>query len=205
MVRTVAKSPSEARYVPRLVKSRGANALQRETPWLPFRAIEYLESIATGAVVFEFGAGGSTAWFSRRAARVVSVEHDASWYEALCLVLADRPNVELLFAEVELTGASGYVAAIDRFPDEHFDIVLIDGRRRLDCLSRAVAKVRPGGRLILDDSEREKYAHAGSLLVGWPRQDFSGLVPCKDRAGQTSVFTRPPRPARIQGSGGDRR
>ena len=148
MVRTVAKSPSEARYVPRLVKSRGANALQRETPWLPFRAIEYLESIATGAVVFEFGAGGSTAWFSRRAARVVSVEHDASLVRGA--VLGARRSAQrraaLRRGRASRGQAGTWRRSIGSLTSTSTSCSLTVVAGSIVC-SRAVAKVRPGGRL----------------------------------------------------------
>ena len=52
-------------------------------PWLPFSAIEKLESHLTASSrVFVYGAGGSTIFFSSRVAELVSVEHDRNWYVA---------------------------------------------------------------------------------------------------------------------------
>ena len=50
-----------------------------------------------------------------------------------------------------------YAAAINAF-DDPFDIVLVDGRCRAQCLANAGAQVAPGGLLILDNSEREAYS-----------------------------------------------
>lgn len=198
---TLARAPGEVRFVSRLVRSRGANALERGVPWLPYRTIEALEPLARNARVFEYGGGGSTVWFAERAAQVVTVEHDRAWLEALRTALSESANVELLQADVDDDGPTGYVSAIDRFDDEQFDIVLVDGRRRMACLQRARARVRPGGVLVLDDSDREEYGSAPERLPGWERRDFAGLVPCKDRAGHTSVFRRPLAAGDAQGHG----
>ncbi len=50
-----------------------------------------------------------------------------------------------------------YVRSIDRFIDKSLDLVIIDGRARLSCITHALKKIRPGGYLMLDDSERERY------------------------------------------------
>ena len=58
-----------------------------------------------------------------------------------------------------------YVRAIDDYPDGHFHFVSVDGRARVACLERALAKVAPGGLLILDNSQRERYQPALSRLT----------------------------------------
>lgn len=47
-------------------------------------AIEYLSSIAKpNWSVFEYGGGGSTAWYRSRCATVVTVEHDSNWFDQI--------------------------------------------------------------------------------------------------------------------------
>jgi predicted O-methyltransferase YrrM len=50
-----------------------------------------------------------------------------------------------------------YASQIDKFSDYHFDVVIVDGHVRVDCLAHAVKKVKPGGILILDNSELPEY------------------------------------------------
>jgi hypothetical protein len=83
------------------------------------------------------------------------------------------------------------VSAIDDHDDECFDVVVVDGRERMDCVRCAMRKVSPGGVLVLDDSDRPKYGVARTILAGWSSRDYVGLVPCKDRPGTTTIFTRP--------------
>jgi len=48
-----------------------------------------------------------------------------------------------------------YVEAID---DHTFDLVLVDGRVRTECMQHAIPKIRPGGYLMLDNSNNADVA-----------------------------------------------
>jgi predicted O-methyltransferase YrrM len=154
------------------------------------------EEVSPESRIFEYGGGGSTAWFADRAGQVVTVEHDGAWHKALVGALAPFDNVDVIWA-AELTD---YVATIDRCGDEPFDVVVVDGRERVACIERAMPRVKPGGLLILDDSARPKYARASSLLEGWSRRDYFGLVPCKDQPGDTTIWRRPSSVAEDKGA-----
>jgi hypothetical protein len=72
-----------------------------------------------------------------------------------------------------------YVTAIDTYPSESFDIVLVDGRARTSCVSGAWPKVKRGGFLILDNSERVRYKgiHDMMAMMNWKKVDFFGPGP----------------------------
>jgi hypothetical protein len=55
----------------------------------------------------------------------------------------------------------------------------------------AIRKVRPGGRLLLDDSQRERYRPLLDALRGWRRVDSRGLKPREITVMQTTIWTRP--------------
>ena len=165
--------------------------MQLRLPWLPYSVIEALAPRARAASVFEYGGGGSTLWLGALAARVTTVEHDQEWYEALTRATSDLANAAVLWRSLDLSDGEAYVSAIEEYDDECFDIVIVDGRRRVECVRRAMSKVRPGGVLVLDDSDRPKYGAARTVLAGWSPRDHFGLVPCKDRPGTTTIFTRP--------------
>jgi hypothetical protein len=84
-----------------------------------------------------------------------------------------------------------YCQAIDRYPADAFDLVVVDGRARPSCVFHARSRVRPGGYLMVDDAERPEYAEGLQLLEGWPRTDFSGPVPFNMWFGSTACFARP--------------
>lgn len=152
------------------------DGLQRlDVPWWTFdsadRVADWLRD-HPGARVFEWGSGASTLWLAARAGEVHSVEHHAGWAE----VLAPRlpANVSLRVVEPVTTatpavpsakpGHSGldfadYVAAIDDVPGD-FDVVVIDGRAREACLSRAVERLAPGGIIVFDNVDRRRYVDA---------------------------------------------
>lgn len=187
----VLKEPREAANVVRLVRTKGRSTLDVRTPWLPFAVIDLLEErVDRTSHVFEYGGGGSTAWFADRVGEVVTIEQDDEWYKALAASMKDLDHVNIIPASPN-NGFRDYVAAIDNYADGTFDVVLVDGRERVACVERAAPKVKPGGLLILDDSDRDKYIGAFAHLGQWSRQDHFGLVPCKDVPGHTAIWTRP--------------
>lgn len=82
-----------------------------------------------------------------------------------------------------------YVSQIDAFADASFDVVLIDGRARPACICHSVAKVKPGGMLILDNSDRAYYlAQTRPWLQDYTGLTFSGAVPHDPVFAQTTIF-----------------
>lgn len=183
-------------------------------PWLPFLATEYIRSLKPGSV-FEWGSGGSTLFFiSLGVSGLVSVEHDPAWFEAIRQELARR---NLRPGEYHLvpyeTGEIGpdkaepehyksgstelgpvnfkrYASFIDSY--EPFDLVLVDGMARAACLKHAVGKVKPGGWLVLDNSDRGYYLEkTGPLFEGWERITFYGYGPILAYMWQTTFLRKP--------------
>jgi tRNA A58 N-methylase Trm61 len=150
-------------------------------PWFVHEAILKLEEmIEPGFTVFEWGSGSSTLWFDDiMAASVISVEHDSEWhartrqelerYDISCvqlLLIFMQPNPSDIYDD------NYYSKYILSCPDEHFDLISVDGRNRAHCLSNAIPKLKPGGILVLDNSERKQYQWAIDLLEGWQRWDY---------------------------------
>jgi hypothetical protein len=187
--RLLAREPALGRELPRLLATGGRSTLRLELPWLPFRLIDELaERVGTGSRVFEYGGGGSTLWFLAQGAEVVTVEHHPGWADELGRrVGSDRWTLLQRSAD---DGYADYVRAIEDYPDDSFDVVVVDGRERARCLTAALPKVRPGGLLVVDDADRERY-HAAMDATGWPRRDVVGFAPAKPSLAFTAVLTRP--------------
>lgn len=161
-----------------------------ELPWLPFRVIDRLDRhLQPSSRVFEFGGGGSTLWFGKRVDTVVTVEHDPDWFPLLEAAVGHRPGCTLIRG-TPADDYADYVAAIRDFPDASFDAVVVDGRKRVRCVQQSIPKVKPGGLLVLDDTQRPRYAPAFTL-VPWPRSTYRGLTPTKNLPGVTTVWERP--------------
>lgn len=198
---------SYVRYWPKWVLSNRfkRDLLAQGEPWIPFSALEFLEKILRKEDrVFEFGSGGSTVFLSKRAGELTSVEHDREWYAKVesrinqlgiknCRLLcvepepargpgADPDDPEACASHSEAyKGVSfkSYSRAIDSYPNDYFDLVLVDGRVRPSCVERSAEKVRPGGYLMLDDAERRYYLPAQQLMthLGWEKTGFFGPKP----------------------------
>jgi hypothetical protein len=183
--------PRQVQYLRKWVRVLRKPTLDSRMPWLPFRVIDLLQHHLTPhSRVFEFGGGGSTLWFAHRVGTVVTVEHDEAWFQMLQASVRDSPGCRVIHHGPEDDYAD-YVESIGSFPDGHFDVVVVDGRQRVRCVEAAMPKVRPGGLLILDDSNRAKYTTAFDIAREWPHQTLSGLTPAKAIAGVTTVWRRP--------------
>lgn len=179
-------------------------------PWLNLEATEWLEQTLQPTMrVFEWGAGGSTLFFAERCGQVVSVETDAAWHAVVRerLTAEQAARVTLIFSppqpavdpgpygahNPDLAGLTFEDAAraIDPYPDDWFDLVVVDGRARNACLRHALPKVKPGGYLLLDNSERPAYDLGKTLPAGWPRRVFYGPLAYLKEFGATTVWRRP--------------
>jgi len=84
-----------------------------------------------------------------------------------------------------------YVTFIDRFPDGYLDLILIDGRSRPSCFKHAVPKIKPGGYIEWDNTDRFHYQMAMSMApADFVFRDFPGLSPCVPFFTRTSIWQR---------------
>lgn len=164
-------------------------------PWYTYPAISFLAGrVGPGLDVFEFGSGQSTLWWARRARRVVSVEHDPDWHRAVRSRLPD--NVD--YRHVELAPDGEYARTVLEF-ERAFDVIVVDGRDRVNCARHCLTALREGGVVVWDNSERERYEPGYARLAehGFRRLDFDGHGPVNDYGWRTTVFYRPDNCLRI--------
>jgi tRNA A58 N-methylase Trm61 len=150
--------------------------------------VSFLEQRLTKDLsLFEFGSGNSTLFFADRVKVVVSVEDDRTWY-SYCV---DRlpANVTLIFREWDHTGT--YARSIAE-QERNFDVVVVDGEDRVNCLITAQQFLTPSGVIILDDTQNTT-SNAGidSLLErGFRRLDLEGVKPGGIRFYRTTILYR---------------
>jgi predicted O-methyltransferase YrrM len=137
--------------------------------------------------VFEYGSGYSTLFFARHARDVVSVEYDEAWYSSIGPRLPS--NASLLFVPNDVDG--DYCRAIARSGDR-FDVVVVDGRDRVNCVKQSMQALSSRGVIVLDDSQREKYAPAISYAQasGYLMVDFEGLKPTDSSWCRSTILYR---------------
>jgi len=123
-------------------------------PWISYPLYKYLDQLDISNLdIFEYGIGSSTEYFSQRAKAVSGIEHNNEWYNFI--ERKNFPNTEIQFAELGIE----YVESIRKI-SKKFDIIIIDGRMRSECLLFSQNYLSNGGVLILDDSHRTRYKAA---------------------------------------------
>lgn len=157
---------------------------------------EVQAAYAAATTILEYGSGGSTVLGADQGKRVISVESDKAWAEALARRVTGRPGaVTVHHADIGPTGAWGFPArakCYDRFhgyalsvwdrPDfTQPDLVLVDGRFRAACLAATLMRTRTPVTLLFDDYAKRGYYHAVERLVLPQRM-----------AGRMAVFTVAP-------------
>ncbi len=154
LLHTVRTAVTEPRY---FVSRLGVMVHQMRyphAPWLTAKSIRFIEQFLTPEMkVFEWGSGRSTVWLAQRVGMLVSVEDDGAWYERVKRELANY-DVDYRHATDE-SGAQGYAGQIAEFDDGTFDLVLVDGAHRAECLATARTKVRSGGVIVLDNADQD--------------------------------------------------
>jgi hypothetical protein len=152
--------------------------------WKDGSVAEFLsDHLPDDPFVFEWGPGASTIWLLKRGAFVVAVEHDEQWMNLreklpgdnwfLHLRVYGGPSAHSLNDPLGYAGTfgqkrdfEGYVRLIEQYPP-CFDLIHVDGRARPGCITAARKRVRPGGWILLHDSERDHYAPAKATMAGW--------------------------------------
>jgi len=177
-----------------ILKYNYRNSLKKipSAPWMSIAAIKIFDVLLTKEMKgFEFGSGGSTIFFSKRAGHLVSLEHDVAWHGQIAKRISELriKNVDYHLIEKEKTNDKpsligkrnddytvpftpatcfvNYYSFIDQYADESFDFIIVDGRARVECALRSVPKLKKGGILILDNSERLRYKPVHELLKSW--------------------------------------
>ncbi len=157
-------------------------------PWYSYPAIEYFRHLdVNGLDLFEFGCGISSLIWSAKGANVWCVERDPEWHAA---IQAKGEKIrEIAFRESRDEYADAIFA-----PGIAFDVVIIDGAWRNECAATALRCLKPGGVIILDNSDW--YTDASQTLrgKGFLQIDFSGFGPCNRYCWTTSLLFRADNP-----------
>lgn len=157
-------------------------------PWMNYNVVEFLESRLNKEMdVFEYGCGYSTLYLQDRVKSVTSVESDEFWHENMTGRAAS--NVRIIHCPLDEEGKYALSIMND---SARYDIVIVDGRDRVNCIKNSLDNLKEGGIVILDDSMREKYNEGVSFLRdhGFKSITFSGMKPCSIRSQETTVFYR---------------
>lgn len=189
-------------------------------PWITHEAKRYLDAIIkSGMHIFEWGSGGSTIYLGLAGAGVITIEHDKEWHddvaaeiETLGLTGCKLHHIPAEAGRIQAhidpywpgnyferhpdgrfhdSNFRRYASAIDRFAPGHFDIIMVDGAARSACLKHAEPKLKEGGYLIWDNSNRPHVnEYTQKLFEQWDRAVFWGLGPINTYKWETTVWRR---------------
>ena len=155
-------------------------------PWFTYPAFAYLsERVQRNWRVLEFGSGMGTIWWSRHVDHHVALEHDAEW----ATLVAKSSSARVV--QTNSSDATGYIAPARDIG--MFDVVIVDGLFRNECLLVACDIVSTTGVIVLDDAQRTEYASAVEAVraKGFRWLPFHGPQPVSKHAGCTAVLYRP--------------
>jgi len=190
-------------------------------PWIPHAATEFLNTIVKPDwMVFEWGSGGSTWYWSLHCNSVVSVEDDPVWHAKMVQLIEREKltNVDLRLIPGEPPelhvhpdehhpsnyyhvrwdhklhpfNYTKYATIVEQWPLDSFDLVFIDAMARSSCFFHGVSRVKPGGWLLWDNSDYEPTIRfVGHLMNGWERHDFHGHGPYLEVAWKATIWRKP--------------
>ena len=176
-----------------------SSPLDAGLPWMTYNVIFFLNSILKGnEIAFETGCGGSTIFYLERIKSLFSIEHESSWLEKIkrdkrILKYSKKWNYSHCNLNKSIdnnVSNSQYLQRLNELPNNTFHLGSIDGRLRSQSLIISSRKIRKGGYLLLDNSDRVEYKEGINYLerLGWNRKEFLGLCYCYDWDSSTTVW-----------------
>jgi hypothetical protein len=155
-------------------------------PWMNYNLIAFLEERLTRNMkLLEFGSGYSTLFYTYHIDDVTSIEGDQLWYETTRKMVGER--AKLIYMDPDANDDFGPVLSS---LNEVYDVVVIDGRNRVQCAMATCEILSDQGVIIFDDSMREKHREGIDYLLarGFKKIDFEGLKPTSIKWYRTSIF-----------------
>lgn len=150
--------------------------------------------------ILEWGSGNSTIYFSKflKQKRInfkwVAIEHYVPWYEKVIIMLKENnlandvecflksPTYEANKDVQETLNLDEYMNFSSTLGVK-FNFILVDGRKRKECLEKASTILSPKGAVMLHDAEREwyhdgfkYYANGGEFVTANPTPAARGEV-----------------------------
>jgi hypothetical protein len=200
------------------LESRNANRslFNRELqPWIAFPAIHALGILDMKEMkIVEFGGGGSTAWFSKRAQSVTTFEFDSQWAKSLSNLFVGLSHVSIvqpdlqvgllnLWSESKETNPPlGMYSDADIMHDPFVisvkkvladaDIILVDGGPRNLSMYLAGKFAKDNVIIVVDNADTAALSSGMESLreEGFVEIPFKGLSPLNHYQAVTSFFVR---------------
>jgi hypothetical protein len=165
---------------------KSIDANEESIPWLTYPFIAFIEDRLNSQLnIFEYGSGDSTLWYAKRVNSIDAVEHHFEWFK----YVDSKKTANMNLKHVALDNHGNYARAI-QLSGKKYDVVIVDGRTRNQCMVEACASLSSNGVIVLDNSEREKYQEGIAYLKaeGFKQLAFEGMSPVSTDVNVTSLF-----------------
>lgn len=160
---------------------KSINASGEPIPWFTYPSIEYLSQLdLREKSILEWGVGNSTIFFSKRSKEIISIEHNKDWFDLI------TPQLPI--------NSKGYLVSETEYAKyplllkEEFDIIIVDGIDRFECLQTSIKVLKSDGFIIFDNSDRNpeycEFLRKQNLI----QIDFHGFGPIVNFTTTTSIF-----------------
>lgn len=176
----------QAGWLRSLKEGRPCDARGNPIPWMNYSIVSLLESrLNASLTIFEYGSGYSTLFYAAHTGKVVSIEYDETWHKIISTHAPENTTIRLISKDVD----GSYCRSI-LSEDKNFDIVVVDGRDRVNCIKQSLSRLTSRGVIILDDSSRPKYAEAFEVVKdqGFRCLRLSGLKPSGRSMHESTIF-----------------
>ena len=190
--------------------------INEELPWITRESFHFINSVLSDNLsIFEFGSGGSSIFFLKRAKHFVSVEHNSDWYQKVSHLInsknysrkkidyflressgqIEENYISISDKELELISNfyDDYISVIDSYSDNYFDLIIIDGKSRIKALDKSIPKLKCGGYLIFDNADRIHYQKRLKEINDWMVLESYGPTIFDMSFNQTNVYQKPKR------------
>jgi hypothetical protein len=153
-------------------------------PWFTYPSIEYLKQLdLKNFNCLEWGCGNSSLFFAQKTKHITSIEDNENWFHTV-----DKKIKELCIYNADILFAKNEKEYIYPSIEDKYDLIIIDGKYRMECIYTAIKLFSGKGFIILDNSNRYpdlcKIFRDNKFL----QVDFIGFGPIVDFTTQTTFF-----------------
>ena len=169
-----------------------------DEPWIAQGATAFLkQNLNQDMNLFEWGSGRSTAWFAKLCKSVVSIEYNEEWSQKVRkqLMKEGTDNAKVLYLPLEHDKSlptpeyydpiPKYVSSLFEYSKEHFHCIVVDGHYRLTCVAQCKEYLKPGGFLVIDNSNRVP-RDEWAIPIDWPQVHQS-----ENAMTETTIWQKP--------------
>ena len=164
------------------------NASGEPIPWINYSMMHFLTPRLPEYIsILEYGSGNSTLYWATKVKEVVSVEHDALWIDYIRKKFSGISNIQLLTAGSDADYENAPVAI-----NKKFQLIVIDGIRRIECTRCALKLLTEDGCILFDDTLFCEHKEVFKIMEqnGFKALRISGAKPIQNDHSEATVFYR---------------